>query len=110
VASCSPCAAKVCAVDNYCCTNQWDYFCLSGPQGVWNSCPELACPKCAHPICQVGVALNPLHCEPCVAQICAQDPFCCGKLPDGTPIPNGTWDSTCVTEVQTICGLPTCGG
>jgi hypothetical protein len=56
------------------------------------------------------VALNPLHCEPCVAQICAQDPFCCGKLPDGTPIPSGTWDNTCVTEVQTICGLPTCGG
>jgi hypothetical protein len=30
-----------------------------------------------------------------VTQICASDPYCCST----------SWDSTCVSEVSTVCGL-----
>jgi hypothetical protein len=51
-------------------------------------------PVCAHDRCVVGGALE-ATCDPCVAQICAADPFCC----------NNSWDGLCVNEVATVCGL-----
>ena len=48
---------------------------------------------CAHPKCATGGALN-AACDPCVAQICAVDSFCC----------NNSWDSICVGEVSSVCG------
>ena len=53
---------------------------------------------CAHPLCDEGVALDET-CDPCVASICAADPYCC----------DNSWDSLCVGEVESICGQ-TCGG
>ncbi len=93
----------MCAADSFCCSNQWDYFCLSGPSGAWALCPELSCPKCAHDMCKTGAALNPAVCDPCVAKICQVDPFCCNTS-------GGTWDGVCVQEVKTVCNLPICGG
>src|SRR5690606_25347928 len=49
--------------------------------------------QCAHPICQTGAALD-ASCDPCAADLCAQDPYCC----------NTEWDATCVGEVTAICG------
>ena len=49
---------------------------------------------CAHAFCDVGVALV-ASCDPCVAAICAVDPFCCTT----------EWDSICVDEVATECGI-----
>ena len=49
---------------------------------------------CDHDKCVTGVALDPA-CDPCVAQICSVDPFCCAA----------SWDDICVDEVSTICGL-----
>ncbi len=48
---------------------------------------------CAHDICENGDKLNPSCNDTCVAQICAEDPFCC----------NDSWDRTCVGEVESIC-------
>jgi len=52
---------------------------------------------CAHEICSTGSKLES-GCDPCVTKICAQDGFCCSN----------SWDSICVNEVSSICGL-TCG-
>jgi hypothetical protein len=52
---------------------------------------------CTHDICVQGELLVS-GCDPCVTQICALDPFCCDTQ----------WDLQCVTEVNTICGLPAC--
>ncbi|KAI8814382.1 hypothetical protein BJ742DRAFT_864915 [Cladochytrium replicatum] len=49
---------------------------------------------CAHDKCVTGVKLSSA-CDACVAQIIAADSFC------GT----NSWDSTCVREVSSICGL-----
>ena len=49
---------------------------------------------CAHDICVTGVVLT-VGCDPCVAQICAVDSYCC----------NTAWDSYCVSEVGSVCGL-----
>jgi hypothetical protein len=50
---------------------------------------------CVHALCQTG-ALLAAACDPCVAQICQQDPYCCQT----------GWDSVCVGEVGSICGAP----
>jgi hypothetical protein len=74
--------------------------CPSCGNGVCNptedcsSCPGDcgACP-CAHDLCAGGEALD-ATCDPCVAQICAVDSFCC----------NAAWDGLCVSEVTSVCG------
>jgi Trypsin len=52
---------------------------------------------CAHDRCEIGAALD-ANCDTCVGQICAADSFCC----------NTFWDSLCVAEVSSVCGL-SCG-
>ncbi len=54
---------------------------------------------CSHPICSTGSKLKS-SCDPCVAKICAKDPYCC----------NTSWSSLCVKEVGTICGESCTGG
>jgi hypothetical protein len=48
---------------------------------------------CAHELCVTGEALDP-GCDPCVATIAAEDPFCV----------ENSWDDVCVGEVTSICG------
>jgi hypothetical protein len=54
--------------------------------------PDMAS-SCAHSPCVTGGKLNP-NCDPCVAQVCATDSFCCSVQ----------WDSSCKGEVTSICG------
>jgi hypothetical protein len=49
---------------------------------------------CSHEICQTGGTLTS-GCQSCVTSICASDSFCC----------NTSWDSICVGEVNSICGI-----
>ena len=50
--------------------------------------------SCAHPECNTGTKLKS-GCDTCVTKICAQDSYCC----------NNKWDSICVGEVGSICGV-----
>lgn len=59
-----------------------------------NGAAEDGCNTCAHDICLEGGALV-VGCDPCVTSICGVDPFCC----------NNSWDSFCVSEVGSVCGL-----
>ena len=52
---------------------------------------------CVHGLCEEGVALD-AACDPCVADICDADSFCC----------EFDWDDTCVEAVLTVCGDPMC--
>ncbi len=58
----------------------------------WAGGPAYA-QACAHDPSVEGAALN-AACDPCVADICGADLFCC----------EFEWDSTCVEEVLTVCG------
>lgn len=49
---------------------------------------------CCHDLCITGFP-PVLSCDPCVAEVCAADSHCCAT----------TWDSACITEAQSICGL-----
>jgi hypothetical protein len=64
------------------------------PDGVAVVEQDLAETTCGHSICEVGAAVSST-CDTCVVNICSRDPFCC----------NTSWDSICVNEVSTICGL-----
>jgi hypothetical protein len=61
---------------------------VTGGQGTDGTC---------HATCTEGDAMNPSCEDPCVATICAQDPFCCDAS-------GGSWDSQCVSQVASICG------
>ncbi|HEX4423665.1 MAG TPA: S53 family peptidase [Kofleriaceae bacterium] len=54
--------------------------------------------SCDHPICSTGDALT-ASCDPCAAEICSADSFCCAS----------SWDSICVGEVSSVCHQ-SCGG
>lgn len=43
---------------------------------------------------------SPQSCDPCVNQICALDPYCCGQDPNSS---GDKWDSACVNAVPTNC-------
>jgi hypothetical protein len=49
---------------------------------------------CGHSLCEVGAAVT-ATCDRCAFSICSQDGFCCAS----------SWDSICVGEVSSICGL-----
>ncbi len=104
--SCDTCAAAICAEDSACCGTSWDSQCVSQVQSI---CGESLCTggiggptgstgstgstnTCAHSICSAGVDL-PASCDPCAAEVCTRDSFCCAH----------TWDSICVSEVGSIC-------
>jgi hypothetical protein len=116
--ACDPCVATICgnAAFSFCCTTQWTAECVqqvttlcgkSCATGSWtDSCVDLVksqcgayCAKddegviCAHDKCYLGDPLD-AACDPCVAQVCAIDPFCC----------SGAWDGKCLQEVATECG------
>ncbi len=77
---------------------QSDSDCPSGE--VCNADGTCSAPSggtCDHDICAQGDALVS-SCDPCAQQVCAADSYCC----------NDQWDSVCVGEVTSVCGL-TCG-
>jgi hypothetical protein len=45
-----------------------------------------------HDLCTAGEAMEP-SCDPCAADLCAADPYCCSTA----------WDSLCVSEVDQYC-------
>ena len=57
---------------------------------------------CEHDMCLEGPPLDdtPGVCDPCVADICAADAYCCSV--------DGWWDNVCVEMVSTVCGLTVC--
>ncbi len=93
VSGCDPCVTQVCAVDGFCCSTQWDSLCVGQVDSVCGLA-DCVSASCAHLVCTTGVALTS-GCHPCVTSICASDPFCCSN----------SWDSICVGEVASICGL-----
>jgi hypothetical protein len=87
--TCDACAATVCGQDPFCCTTEWDRSCVTQAEQLCN----LTCtPACAHDRCENGAPLA-ANCDPCVAQICRQDPYCC----------ENSWDRQCVEAVETVC-------
>lgn len=56
-------------------------------------------PTCAHDLCYPGVALDPM-CDPCVAAVCQNDPFCCST--------QGSWDQLCTAQVTDTCPMTSC--
>lgn len=98
---CDSCADQICLQDPYCCNLGWDALCVSEVRSICNS---VICPvntgSCAHHMCTEGEPLSPGCDDPpitpsCVTSVCNADFFCCLV----------GWDSTCVSEVGTICGL-----
>jgi plastocyanin len=61
--------------------------------------PPLEPTACSHDLCSLGTPLDSA-CDPCVAQVCGVDPFCC----------TNAWDQLCIRRVATECGSALCNG
>jgi hypothetical protein len=97
-ASCSTCAATVCASDSFCCNNSWDSLCVSTAASLCGSSQGGGGGgSCAHSECVSGGALG-TGCSSCATTVCNADSFCC----------NSSWDGLCVTQAEQLCGS-TCG-
>ncbi len=90
------CCNTVCALDPFCCNNQWDGICSD--EAATN------CASCGNPNSGTCYAAHGPFCadEACCDSVCSADPFCC----------NTQWDGVCVDEafVQCAgCGTETAG-
>jgi hypothetical protein len=100
--TCDACVADVCNADSFCCDVEWDAICVDLAVQICGL--DCGGGTCEHELCETGVALDPT-CDPCVADVCNADSFCCDT----------EWDSICVGEAEDICGLdcgpapPECG-
>jgi hypothetical protein len=101
---------SACGID--CSEREWSATCANAvPSTCGETCPRWSascvdrvdaacgafCPQtgtCDHDKCLLG---GPLAngCDPCVSQICALDPDCCGR----------EWDAYCVVKVGSVCGV-----
>src|SRR6185503_3999755 len=88
------CAALVCADKPECCSTEWTADCVEKAKDVC----DLNCTGCLHDICETGAALDST-CDPCAAQICESDTFCCDT----------EWNDECVGQVTSVCQKP-CDG
>lgn len=87
--------ACVCAIDSFCCDEQWDGMCVESAQ---NDC-GLVCMNAGGDCCAPsgGLGCDDMAVSDCV---CALDPFCCDTQ----------WDGQCVDEAQNDCILDCSGG
>lgn len=60
----------------------------NGRTNAWSSTVS----PCAHGLCYTGDPLNS-QCDPCVATVCASDPWCCST----------SWDDQCIDEAISWC-------
>jgi hypothetical protein len=98
--NCDPCAAAVCAQDDFCCTNTWDSICVDLADSECNDICTGGDP-CTQDFCQEsGAALE--GCNACTQAVCAQDPYCCDVA----------WDQYCVayTDPQDPEYISACSG
>lgn len=91
-ASCSSCAAAVCAADSFCCDTKWDALCAQQAEQACDVC-EPAAATCAHDTCATGDSLEP-SCSTCAAAVCDADAYCCDVY----------WDGVCVDAADSLCG------
>jgi hypothetical protein len=88
------CAALVCTTKPECCSTEWTADCVESAKSVC----DLNCSGCLHDVCETGAALD-TTCDPCAAQICESDTFCCDT----------EWTEECVGQVASVCQTP-CDG
>lgn len=108
------CQEIVCAIDDFCCTQKWDWACAEYAEDHCSVCGGGA--TCGDGFCDFGEDCQtcPLDCdgscdsdccfvhpgggcdhENCEYKICQQDPACC----------DNSWDAFCVEDALTSCGI-----
>lgn len=88
------CCNTVCALDTYCCLNEWDDVCAQEEAQYCRS-------ACGSGDCFSARSTPGCESDSCCAQVCIRDPFCCGA-PDATGLA-GAWDDVCAQEAQALC-------
>ncbi len=83
------CCEIVCAIDPFCCDNNWDSICVDEAQEL--------CAGCGNPdagSCFENNGTPGCDDAECCATVCDADPFCC----------EFSWDQLCADEAAELCG------
>jgi hypothetical protein len=93
------CCTAICALDNYCCINEWDSLCAGLANVLVESCPGGTHPNCGNPragSCFVPNIPATPGCDDteCCHAVCFVDQFCC----------QFAWDNLCAEEAGMVCG------
>jgi len=108
------CQGIVCDIDEFCCTESWDWNCADWAEeecpvcgggakcGDWfcdfgedcQTCPSDCLGGCGHDCCFVHPEAGCEH-ENCEDKVCSWDDFCCV----------GGWDAWCVESALWLCGI-----
>ncbi len=88
------CCSMVCAQDDLCCSEEWDYTCAGIAEDVCN-CPVSLCPGDGGLCCQANGTSGCDDLE-CCELVCHYDPLCCSV--------DGGWDGACVWAAEDLCG------
>jgi hypothetical protein len=96
------CCNLVCSVDSFCCTSQWDGFCVLEAEALCGlDCPTPACPNLKHDcVTTGGPGCSDVD---CCNMVCDGDSACCSIA----------WDAFCVSAAVDLCyacDLPPCEG
>ena len=76
---------------------QPDFTAVAAPLRLFDVPAPIQAPSCGHDVCTAGAPLES-SCDTCVANVCAQDSYCC----------TSGWDATCVQLAENVCGA-SCG-
>jgi len=88
------CCDVVCALDPYCCDEDWDGLCADNALTLC-SCPKDNCGP-GHGSCCVANGTPGCEDEACCDSVCALDPYCCDE----------DWDGLCADNALTLCSCP----
>ena len=83
------CCILMCAIDSFCCTEEWDENCASRARTTCAGCGD---PASGNPF-EANMTPGCLD-RDCCEIICTADPFCCATA----------WDETCASDALVACG------
>jgi hypothetical protein len=82
------CCEAMCAIDSFCCDNQWDELCALQAPVVCLACGDPSAGDCLKPNGTPGCFVGS-----CCQAVCAVDPLCC----------DAGWDEKCASQAAAIC-------
>lgn len=100
---CSLCASSVCDADPACCSGWWGSSCVelakAEPRCAGLCDGGCSGQACTHDVCTTGSKLM-AQCDPCVADVCNADPYCCNQYWDGLCVWGAKNTPTCSTNAN----------
>jgi len=92
------CCARICEIDSYCCSIEWDDSCASRANRLCNPNQQYCADIFSDETCYEAHDSPGCKTSDCCETVCRIDPSCCDI----------NWDRTCVQTAVDVCTAPAC--